>query len=95
MNSYYVMEKGKALYHMGDIEGALELLNEFTIIPEWVHPFDRSMIHQVKAYQALCLKNLGKWEKGEMYAKEAYEGVKHLPETPYQTFVYETLNQFL
>ncbi|QSS98629.1 helix-turn-helix transcriptional regulator [Pontibacillus sp. ALD_SL1] len=95
VNSYYVMEKGKALYHMGDIEGALELLNEFTIIPEWVHPFDRSMIHQVKAYQALCLKDLGKWEKGKMYAKEAYEGVKQLPETPYQAFVYETLNQFL
>ncbi|KGP90537.1 hypothetical protein N780_03805 [Pontibacillus chungwhensis BH030062] len=94
VDSYYVMEKGKALYHMGNVEEALDLLNQFTIIPEWVHPFDRSMIHQVKAYQALCFKDLGEWEKGKMYAKEAYEGIKGLPETPYQAFVNETFKHF-
>ncbi|MCD5323184.1 MULTISPECIES: helix-turn-helix domain-containing protein [Pontibacillus] len=93
VDSYYAMEKGKALYHMGDIKGAWQLLNQFNIIPEWVHPFDRSLIYHVKAYQARCLMELGEWEKGKVYAKDAYEGIRGLPETPYQQFVYETFKQ--
>jgi len=90
--TYYVMEKGKALFGKKLYKEALDHFQQFKRIPEWVHPFDLSIMYVVYAYSAQCYLQLGRLEEAKKNAQYAWEHIKDLPDTPYKTFVKDTLN---
>jgi tetratricopeptide (TPR) repeat protein len=71
-------------------EAALKCLLEFKEIPEWIHPFDLSLMYEVYAYIARCYFELGEQENAVRYSDYALNGIKSLPDTPYKEFVEET-----
>ena len=90
--TYYVMEKGKALYHLKQYENALEHLLLFKEIPEWVHPFDLSIMYEIYAYIANCYVSLNQRDLAYKYAEKAFSGVYTLPSTPYKQSIKKTFD---
>lgn len=93
--NHYLLEKGKSLYGLGQINKALTLLNQYKI-PDYIHhPLDLSMSYEVHAYRAKCYAKLGDKEKAVNEAKIGHDLILPLPETPYKTFILHTYNDLL
>ncbi|TYS13508.1 helix-turn-helix transcriptional regulator [Rossellomorea vietnamensis] len=90
LDPYYAMEKGKSLFRAKQYEQALKSFLEFKEIPEWIHPFDLSLMYEVYAYIARCYDQLDEKQKAVHYSKYALDGIGTLPETPYKEFVKNT-----
>lgn len=90
MDPYYAMEKGKSLFRAQQYERALKCFLEFKEIPEWIHPFDLSLMCEVYAYIARCYLELGEKKKAVHFSTYALEGIESLPNTPYKEFVKKT-----
>lgn len=94
-NNHYLLEKGKALFGLGQVNEALTLLNQYKV-PEYVHhPLDLSISYEVHAYRAKCYAKLGDNEKAVKEAKIGHDLILPLPETPYKTFIIQTYNDLL
>ncbi|WP_394188283.1 helix-turn-helix domain-containing protein [Paenisporosarcina quisquiliarum] len=89
-DNHYLLEKGKALYGLGQIENALALLSQYKVPKYLHHPYDLSMSYEVHTYLALCHDHLGDSEKALNEAKTAYDLIIDLPETPYKKFIMNT-----
>ena len=90
-NYHYLLEKGKALYGLGQIEESLTSLQKYEVPPYLHHPFDLSMSYEVYAYLALCHNQLGDQETALKEAQLGADLVAKMPDTPYKMFIYETL----
>ena len=88
--NYYVMEKGKSLFWLGEYEEAISYLEKFNEVPEWTHPFDLSIMYELYAVMARCYLQLNKIDEATAYVNKATKGVEDLPPTPYKTFVLDT-----
>jgi transcriptional regulator with XRE-family HTH domain len=89
-NNHYLLEKGKALYGLGQLEEALPMLTKYEIPTYLHHPYDLSMAFEVHSYRALCYAQLGDMEKALYEAKIGYDLIIQLPDTPYKTFIIQT-----
>ena len=58
-----MLEKGKALYGLGQFKDALTLLSKFEVPDYLHHPYDLSMGYEVHAYRAKCYAKLGDEKK--------------------------------
>ncbi|PKR78411.1 XRE family transcriptional regulator [Halalkalibacillus sediminis] len=85
------VEIGKSMYGLGKYEEALDNLLNFEIIDEWVHPFDLSMGYVTDAYIARCYFHLDNIDKAKEHVYRAKEKIDPLPDTPYKTFIYDTI----
>ncbi|MFC0557610.1 helix-turn-helix domain-containing protein [Halalkalibacter alkalisediminis] len=93
---WFSLEKGKALFHLGQLEEALEWLNKVEVPTYIHHPFDLSILYIKDAYIALCYLELGKQKKAITFSKVAMEHFDPLPDTSFKQFcieAYEKINQ--
>ncbi|WP_217586337.1 helix-turn-helix domain-containing protein [Lentibacillus saliphilus] len=88
--NYYVMEKGKALFGLGDYNQAIHHLTQFKEVPEWVHPFDLSIMYETYAYMARSYVYNDQIEAAVHYLEKAKKGIWNLPNTPYKSFIMHT-----
>lgn len=89
-NNHFLLEKGKALYGLGQIENALTLFEQYKVPKYLFHPYDLSVAYEVHTYQALCHDHLGDSTKALNESKTAYDFIIDLPETPYKKFIMNT-----
>ncbi len=89
-NNHFLLEKGKALYGVAQIENALAILGQYKVPKYLFHPYDLSVAYEVHSYRALCHDHLGDSEKALNEAKTAYDLIIPLPETPYKKFIINT-----
>jgi len=90
-NSHYLLEKGKALYGKGQIKEALSTFSHYAV-PDYIHhPYDLSMAYEVHSYRALCYSQLGNMDKALEEAQIGIDLITPMPETPYKTFINQTL----
>lgn len=90
LNQYFSLEKGKALYGLGQYKKAIICLDKIEIPPFSHHPFDLSLFYEMDSYKALCHLELGDKHKALQLAKTAVEKFTTLPQTPYKDFSQET-----
>lgn len=89
--SFTLLERGKALYGVGQFEEALTLLEKVVISEELHHPFDLSIYYEKDAYAALCAAELGDVQRANELATLAEYNMKQMPESSYSQFVEETV----
>ncbi len=87
---FYFLEKGKMLYHTGQIEKALDCFKQHRMNRFIHHPYDLSMHYEKEAYMALIYEQLGDHELAKNYAQQAKELIEPMPDLPYKQFVLET-----
>ncbi|WP_246145593.1 helix-turn-helix domain-containing protein [Bacillus rubiinfantis] len=88
--SWYLHEKGKALYCLGQYNEALQCLEKVEISAYIHHPFDLSMLYIKDAYKALCQMELGFQAEALDAAATAVENFAAMPPTPYKDFATKT-----
>ncbi len=89
--NHYSLEKGKALFGLGEFSEALALLEVYKVPANFHHPYDLSMAYEVFAYRALCYDSIGKLDMALIEAQKGVELVSPLPDSPYKTFIQQTL----
>jgi transcriptional regulator with XRE-family HTH domain len=89
-NNHYLLEKGKALYGLGQFKEALPILTKYEIPTYLHHPYDLSMSYEVYSYRALCYSRLGDPEKAMQEASIGHDMITELPDTPYKKFIVQT-----
>jgi len=89
-NNHYLLEKGKSLYGLGNVEEALKLLEAYKVPNYLHHPYDLSMSYEVHSYRALCHAYLGNMDTALKEAKIGHDLIAELPDTPYKTFIVKT-----
>lgn len=87
--SWFNLEKGKALYYLGCYEEALISLDK-VVIPNVHHPFDLSLLYVIDTYRALVLHELGNREEALVAAEKAMGNFASLPYTPFKKFSEES-----
>ncbi|WP_432361725.1 helix-turn-helix domain-containing protein [Sporosarcina sp. UB5] len=87
---YTFLERGKALYGIGDYKEALSCFKQVTIADYVHHPLDLSIFYEKDAYAALCHRALG--EEAEAYRSIdiAVKNISNMPHTPYKDFIMKT-----
>ncbi|MET0787504.1 MAG: helix-turn-helix domain-containing protein [Paenisporosarcina sp.] len=89
-NNHFLLERGKSLYGLGEINKALLLLENYQV-PKYIHhPYDLSIAYEVHTYRALCHDQLGDVETAMKAAKTGYDLIIPLPDTPYKKFITQT-----
>lgn len=88
--SWFFLEKGKALYGLKNFKEALLWLEKVTIPSYFHHPFDLSMFYVTDSYKALCQYELGNRKTALDSAKKAMKLIEPLPSSPYKEFIFET-----
>lgn len=91
----FYLEKGKALYGLGQFEEALEWLKRHRLSEFIHHPYDLSMNYEKDAYLALVYEAQGKHDLAEKHAKIAKDLIEPMPDLPYKHFildVYKKIN---
>ncbi|MCM3766795.1 helix-turn-helix domain-containing protein [Neobacillus niacini] len=87
---WFLIEKGKALYGLGQYSDALACFEKVEI-PEYAHhPFDLSLFYVLDSYKARCHFELGNREESEKWAKTAVENFESLLPTPHKDFAMDT-----
>lgn len=86
----YQMEKGKALYGLGQFSEAISFFDIVETSTTTHHPFDLSLYYIRFAYIALCHRGLGEMEKAHQAARMAVESFESLPNTPFKEFAIGT-----
>ena len=89
-NNHYLLEKGKALYGLGQFKEALPMLTKYEVPTYLHHPYDLSMACEVHSYRALCFAQLGDKDKALQEAKIGHDLITQLPDTPYKKFIVQT-----
>ncbi|HSJ38961.1 MAG TPA: helix-turn-helix transcriptional regulator [Planococcus sp. (in: firmicutes)] len=89
----FTLEKGKALYGLGEFEEALVWLKKHKIWEFLHHPYDLSMHYEKDAYLALVYEKLGDHESAVKHAAIAKENIEPMPDLPYKTFILDVYNQ--
>lgn len=89
----FTLEKGKALYGMGEFEEALAWLKKHQIWEFLHHPYDLSMHYEKDAYLALVYEKLGDHESAVKHAAIARENIEPMPDLPYKKFILDVYNQ--
>ncbi|KEK24687.1 helix-turn-helix transcriptional regulator [Bacillus gaemokensis] len=87
----YYLEKGKALYGLGQYKEALEELQQATIPDYMFHPLDQAWIITGGAYRALCYMQLQNKQQALHEATEAFHAIQEFPDSTFTTFIKETL----
>ncbi len=91
----YQIEKGKALYGLGEFPEAISYFNEVETSTTTHHPFDLSLYYVRYSYKALCHQGLGEIEEALQAAQNAVEKFEALPDTPFKEFAVETYHTIL
>jgi len=92
LNQMFSVEKGKAMYGLGQYKEAIICLDKIEMPPFSLHPFDLSFFYEMDCYKALCHLELGNKNKALQLAKTAVEKFEPLPRTPFKDFSKETYN---
>ncbi|MDR7078930.1 transcriptional regulator with XRE-family HTH domain [Neobacillus niacini] len=87
----YIIEKGKALYGLGQFTDAITHFEKVETPTTTHHPFDLALFYVRYSYIALCLRELGEREEALQAAQIAVENFETLPDSPFKEFVKETL----
>ncbi|WP_254760932.1 helix-turn-helix domain-containing protein [Ectobacillus ponti] len=87
------VERGKALYHLGRIEEALESLQDIAIPEGMYHPLDHGWLRTAGAYRALCYEKLGQQSQAVKEIEQTLREVRKLPSSPYKAFIQETASR--
>ena len=89
----FALEKGKALYGLGQLEEALSWLKKHTLWEFLHHPYDLSMHYEKDAYLALIYMKLGNSELAVKHAAIAKDLIEPMPDLPYKTFILKVYEQ--
>lgn len=89
----FTLEKGKALYGLGQMEEALNWLKKHTLWEFLHHPYDLSMHYEKDAYMALIYMKLGNNELAVKHATIAKNLIQPMPDLPYKTFILNVYQQ--
>ena len=89
----FTLEKGKALYGMGEFKEALVWLKKHEIWEFLHHPYDLSMHYEKDAYLALVYEKLGDHHLAVKHAAIAKKNIEPMPDLPYKTFILKVYNQ--
>ncbi len=89
-NDYYLLEKGKALYGLGQFKESLAMLTKYEVPTYMHHPYDLSMAYEVYSFRALCYAQFEEKDKAMQEAKIGHDLIIQLPDTPYKTFIVQT-----
>lgn len=95
VESLYRMEKGKALYGLGEF---IEAIHEFEKVETPAtahHPFDLSLFYVRYSYKALCYCELGEMENALQSAELAVKNFESIPSLPFKEFAIDTYNAIL
>lgn len=90
---FFTLEKGKALYGLGQFEEALDWLNKHTLWEALHHPYDLSMHYEKDAYLALIYMEIGNAELAVKHATIAKDLIEPMPDLPYKTFILTVYEQ--
>lgn len=83
----FTLEKGKALYGLGQFEEALVWLQKHELWEFLHHPYDLSLHYEKDAYMALIYLELGDKVLAIKHATIAKDLIKSMPDFPYKTFI--------
>lgn len=89
----FVLEKGKALYGLGQLEEALGWLKKHTLWEFLHHPYDLSLHYEKDAYLALIYMELGQKELAIKHATIAKDLIEPLPDLPHKRFISKVYEQ--
>lgn len=89
----FALEKGKALYGLGQLEEALGWLKKHTLWEFLHHPYDLSMHYEKDAYLALIYRELGKKELAVKHATLAKDLIEPMPDLPHKLFILKVYEQ--
>ncbi|HWI47807.1 MAG TPA: helix-turn-helix transcriptional regulator [Rummeliibacillus sp.] len=88
---FYLVEKGKNLYYLSQIDEALQELEKFKEMPPYLHhPYDLSMLAEIYSYKALCYEQKGQLSKALEEAKKGVDFIAPFIDTPYKKFINQT-----
>lgn len=89
----YLIEKGKALYGLGEYKEAILHFEKVETPSTTHHPFDLTLFYVRYSYKALSHYELGEMEEALFAAQLAVKNFESLPHTPYKKFAIETYNK--
>lgn len=89
----FTLEKGKALYGMGEFEEALAWLKKHEIWEFLHHPYDLSLHYEKDAYLALVYEKLGDHQSAVEHAEIAKLNIEPMPDLPYKKFIMKVYNE--
>lgn len=89
----FILEKGKALYGMGNIDEALVWLKKIVSTEFLHHPYDLSMNYEKDAYMALIYEKQGNHGVALKHAQIAKDNIDPMPDLPYKKFILDVYNQ--
>ena len=92
---YFLLERGKTFYGLGQFKEALEKLNEVKIPVVTHHPIDLSIFYEKYAYIALCYLELNQIETAVDAIKVAMANIEKMPDTPYKVFIHTTYEEVM
>lgn len=95
VQSLYTMEKGKALYGLGEFSEAIRQFEKVETPTTTHHPFDLSLFYVRYSYKALCYLELGEMENALQSAEMAVKNFENIPSLPFKEFAIETYNAIL
>lgn len=93
LGCFYFLEKGKALYFLGDLKNALLYLEKVEIASDFHHPFDLTLLYIRDSYKAQCFLELGNLDEALQSAGIAVKNFEPLPHTSYKDFAMQTYNR--
>jgi transcriptional regulator with XRE-family HTH domain len=93
VNIFHLIEKGKALYFLGQYKEALHCLDSVEVPADTHHPFDLALLYVSDSYKALCYLELGELEQAIKSARLAVEKFQPLPHTSYKDFAAGTYSR--
>ncbi|MFJ5770699.1 helix-turn-helix domain-containing protein [Psychrobacillus sp. NPDC093180] len=86
---FFLLERGKILYGLGQYEQAIDKLQEVVIPDVLHHPIDLSIFYEKDAYIALCYLELGQQDKAMKAVQVAFDNISKMPDTPYKKYIEE------
>lgn len=95
VESLYRIERGKALYGLGEFREAIYEFEKVATPTTTHHPFDLSLFYVRYSYKALCHQQLGEMEKAIQSAELAVKNFENIPSLPYKEFAIETYSAIL
>jgi transcriptional regulator with XRE-family HTH domain len=95
VESLYRIEKGKALYGLGEFTQAIHEIEKVETPTTTHHPFDLSLFYVRYSYKALCQLELGEMEEALQSAELAVKNFENIPSLPFKEFAIETYNTIL
>ncbi|PSL28827.1 helix-turn-helix protein [Planomicrobium soli] len=93
--SQFYIEKGKALYGLGELDEALHWLERHRIWEYIHHPYDLSMNYEKDAYMALIYEKQGHHELAIKHAQIAKNNIEPMPDLPYKKFIMDVYKQIV